>query len=121
MRLPVGADVLLQELEDFTTPERRQAPGALAADLFARWRGAGIVAAVRINSRETEGRSDLRDRVMMPSATEIREARAIIAAFGAGAAGKERARQGDLLIEVPATFSAKRLLARAAALGIEGA
>ena len=39
----------------------------------------------------------------------------------ARSAGRERARRGDLLIEVPAYFSAKRLLARAAALRVEGA
>src|SRR5262245_36185870 len=264
-----GADVLIQELEDFTPPEQRAAARALASQLFARWRAAGSVAAVRINPLETEGRVDLAavmggrpdivimskvaepaqvvaleaevtrleqaltipagstelvpnvesargvlngyaiakasvrvtgvmgstedmaadlgaprsktgrelayarqrlhfectaanvlsidcpytftdlegvesdtryarqlgyvaksavdpdhvaviNRVMTPSAAEIGEARAIIAAFEAArAAGKERARQGDLLIEVPAYFSAKRLLVRAAALGVE--
>src|SRR5262245_8411871 len=62
------------------------------------------------------------NRVMTPSAQEVGEARAIIAAFEAARAqGKERAlAQGDLLIEVPTYFSAKRLIARAAALGVEG-
>jgi citrate lyase subunit beta / citryl-CoA lyase len=265
-----GADVLLQDLEDFTPPEQRAGARALAAELFARWRAAGIVAAVRINPLEGEGRTDLEavmrgrpdivvlskvaetrqvvaldgevtrlelalaipagstelvpnvesargvlnaytigkasarvtgvlgstedmaadlgaprsktaielayarqrlhfectaanvlsidcpytfadltgaegdaryarqlgyvaksavdpehvpaiNRVMTPSAAEIGEARAIVAAFEAArAAGQERARQGDLLIEVPAYVSAKRLLARAAALGVEG-
>src|SRR5262245_46632917 len=59
--------------------------------------------------------------IMTPSATEVGEARAIIAAFEAArAAGKERACRGGLLIEVPTYFSAKRLLARAAALGVAG-
>ena len=58
---------------------------------------------------------------MTPSAEEVREARAVVDAFEAArAAGRERARRGDLLIEVPAYFSAKRLLARAAALRVEG-
>jgi citrate lyase subunit beta/citryl-CoA lyase len=46
----------------------------------------------------------------------------VIAAFEAArAAGKERGRQGDLLVEVPTYLSAKRLIARAAALGVAGA
>ena len=59
------------------------------------------------------------NRVMTPSAEEVREARSVVEAFEAArAAGRERARRGDLLIEVPAYLSAKRLLARAA--GVEG-
>ncbi|HEU0159336.1 MAG TPA: CoA ester lyase [Hyphomicrobiaceae bacterium] len=266
-----GADVLIQELEDFTPPEQRPGARALAADLFAQWRAAGIVAAVRINPLHTEGRADLEavmrgrpdivlmskvaevdevvaldgevtrleqalaiptgstelvpnvesargirhayaiakaspritgvmgstedlaadlgaprsktgselayarqrlhfectaanvlsidcpytfadlagaasdaryarqlgyvaksavdpqhvaaiNRVMTPSTDEIAEAHAVIAAFEAArAAGKERGRQGDLLVEVPTYFSAKRLIARAAALGVAGA
>jgi citrate lyase subunit beta/citryl-CoA lyase len=54
-----GADVLIQELEDFTPPERRPEARALAADLYDAWRAAGVVAAVRINPFETEGRVDL--------------------------------------------------------------
>src|SRR5262245_1791677 len=266
-----GADVLIQELEDFTPPEQRPAARTLAVDLFARWRASGIVAAVRINPLEGEGRTDLEavmrgwpdvvlmskvaepheivaldtevtrleqalaiplgstelvpnvesargvrnayaiakasaritgvlgstedmaadlgaprtksaielayvrqrlhfectaanvlsidcpytfadleglasdaryarqlgysaksavdpahvtaiNRIMTPSAQEVGEARAIIAAFEAARAqGRERAlAQGDLLIEVPTYFSAKRLIARAAALGVEG-
>jgi citrate lyase subunit beta / citryl-CoA lyase len=61
------------------------------------------------------------NRVMTPSAEEVREARSVVEAFEAArAAGRERARRGDLLIEAPAYFSAKRLLARAAALRVEG-
>jgi citrate lyase subunit beta / citryl-CoA lyase len=262
---------LIQELEDFTPPEQRPRARALAIDLFAHWRASGIIAAVRINPLEREGRTDLDavmrgrpdivamskvaephevvaldaevtrleqalgippgstelvpnvesargvrnayaiaqasarvtgvlgstedlaadlgaprtktgielayarqrlhfectaadvlsidcpytfadlagcetdaryarqlgyvaksavdpnhvaaiNRVMTPSAAQIDDARAIIAAFEAARAeGKERARQGDLLIEVPTYFSAKRLMARAAALGVEGA
>ena len=36
-----GADVLIQELEDFTSPAQRPAARALAADLFAAWRASG--------------------------------------------------------------------------------
>jgi citrate lyase subunit beta/citryl-CoA lyase len=59
------------------------------------------------------------NRVMTPSPDEVREARAVVAAFEAArAAGKERARRGDLLVEVPVYTSARRLIARAAALGV---
>jgi citrate lyase subunit beta/citryl-CoA lyase len=62
------------------------------------------------------------NRVMTPSADAVREARAIIEAFDAArAAGKDRARRGDALIEVPSYTSAVRLVARATALGVEGA
>jgi|SRR5215467_16133430 len=266
-----GADVLIQELEDLTPPERRPEARALAGEIFSAWRAAGIVAAVRVNPLETEGRADLAavmqgrpdivlmskvaepsqvamlekeveelerrfnipagftelapniesargimqtyaiarssqrvtavmgstedmaadlgaprskqaielsyarqrlhlectaanvlsvdcpytfadvsgceadarygrhlgyvaksavdpghvaaiNRVMTPSSDEVREAFAIIEAFEAArAAGKDRARHGDLLIEVPFYFSAKRLVARAAELGVKGA
>jgi citrate lyase subunit beta / citryl-CoA lyase len=265
-----GADVLIQELEDFTPPNLRGQARALAVEVFHRWRAAGLLAAVRINPLETEGHADLaavmqarpdivamskvaepdevarldaevtrlentlgipagstelvpniesargvrnayaiakasprvtgvlgstedmaadlgaprsragielcyvRQRlhlectaaevlsidcpytfadvegceadtryarqlgyvaksavaaehvaainsIMTPSTGEVADAHAIIAAFeGARAAGKERASLGDLLIEVPTYFSAKRLLARAAALGVDG-
>lgn len=266
-----GADVLIQELEDFTPPERRPQARGLAAELYCRWRAAGSVAAVRINPLETEGYADLAavmhgrpdivvmskvadpqqvaaldrevsrlehalaipagstelvanvefargilnafaiakasprvtavlgstedmaadlgaprskaaielayarqrlhfectaagvlsvdcpytfadlegcesdaryarqlgyvaksavnpdhvaaiNRVLTPSRGEVGEARALVAAFEAArAAGKERGRLGDLMLEVPTYLSAKRLLARAAALGVEGA
>lgn len=54
-----GADVLVQELEDFTPPAQRPRARTLAPGLFAAWRAAGRVAAVRINPLETEGRDDL--------------------------------------------------------------
>ena len=38
-----GADVLIQELEDFTPPSLRPAARALAADLYAAWRQVGAV------------------------------------------------------------------------------
>ena len=62
------------------------------------------------------------NRVMTPSTDEVQEAYAIIEAFEAArAAGKDRARRGDLLIEVPSYLSAKRLVARAAELGVKAA
>jgi citrate lyase subunit beta / citryl-CoA lyase len=54
-----GADVLIQELEDFTPPELRPKARALAAALYPRWRAAGALAAVRVNPLETCGREDL--------------------------------------------------------------
>ena len=54
-----GADVLIQELEDFTPPERRAEARALAAEIYAAWRAAGVLAAVRVNPLQTEGRADL--------------------------------------------------------------
>ncbi|MFG1185141.1 HpcH/HpaI aldolase/citrate lyase family protein [Xanthobacter aminoxidans] len=67
------------------------------------------------------GHIALINTVMTPSAAAVAEAEEIVAAFEAArAAGQDRARLGDLIIEVPFYLSAKRLLARAAALG-EGA
>jgi citrate lyase subunit beta/citryl-CoA lyase len=54
-----GADVLIQELEDFTPPDLRPKARSLAASLYARWRKAGALAAVRVNPLETCGREDL--------------------------------------------------------------
>lgn len=54
-----GADVLIQELEDFTPPELRPKARRLALDLYDRWRKAGAIAAVRVNPLETCGREDL--------------------------------------------------------------
>jgi len=44
-----GADVLIQELEDFVPPQRKQAARDLIAPTMAAWKQAGVVAAVRIN------------------------------------------------------------------------
>jgi citrate lyase subunit beta / citryl-CoA lyase len=54
-----GADVLIQELEDFTPPKLRPAARGLAADLYASWRQAGAVVAVRVNPLEQDGMDDL--------------------------------------------------------------
>jgi citrate lyase subunit beta/citryl-CoA lyase len=54
-----GADVLIQDLEDFTPPPRRDEARALTADLFARWRAAGARVCARINSLHEEGLLDL--------------------------------------------------------------
>ena len=64
-----GADVLIQELEDFTPAGRRPEARALAAGLYRRWRAAGRLAAVRINPLETEGFDDL--AAVMPGRPDI--------------------------------------------------
>ncbi|MCC7047228.1 MAG: CoA ester lyase [Alphaproteobacteria bacterium] len=68
------ADVAIQELEDFTAPDRRPAARALARDTYARWRQAGLVAAVRVNPLGSgDGMADLEaamaarpDAVLLP-------------------------------------------------------
>ena len=54
-----GADVLIQELEDFTPDHRRDAARALSPEVIAAWHCAGRLAAVRINPFETVGCTDL--------------------------------------------------------------
>jgi citrate lyase subunit beta/citryl-CoA lyase len=54
-----GADVLIQELEDFTPPHLRTEARALAPELYAAWRATGAVVAVRVNPLDGEGRDDL--------------------------------------------------------------
>ena len=54
-----GADVLIQELEDFTPPALRPAARAMAGECFAKWREAGAVVAVRVNPLEQDGMDDL--------------------------------------------------------------
>ncbi len=44
-----GADVLIQELEDFVPPQLRDTARRLIAETMAAWRKAGALAAVRIN------------------------------------------------------------------------
>jgi len=72
------ADVVILELEDFTPPSERAWARTRAVDMFERWRGLGMVAAVRINPLDTEdGPVDLEavmeggpDVVMMPKIAE---------------------------------------------------
>ena len=54
-----GADVLIHELEDFTPPALRPQARAMAKALYAKWRAAGAIVAVRVNPFETCGRADL--------------------------------------------------------------
>ncbi len=57
------ADVLIQELEDFTPPQLRPQARELCAGVLARWRARGKFACVRINpldiEEETDGLADL--------------------------------------------------------------
>ena len=50
---------MIHELEDFTPPALRPAARALAVDLYAAWRAAGRVVAVRVNPLEADGMDDL--------------------------------------------------------------
>jgi citrate lyase subunit beta/citryl-CoA lyase len=71
-----GADVLIQELEDFCTPENRPEARAMMGEVLAHWKSRGAVAAVRINPLETgDGLRDLEaamaagpDAVLLPKA-----------------------------------------------------
>ena len=54
-----GADVLIQELEDFTPPALRAQARMLAPGLLGGWRAAGAVVGVRVNPLDGEGIDDL--------------------------------------------------------------
>lgn len=79
-----GADVLIQELEDFTPPERRAEARTRALALYDTWRKAGALAAVRINPLESVGHDDLAavmrgrpDIVLMSKVAEPDQVRAL--------------------------------------------
>jgi citrate lyase subunit beta/citryl-CoA lyase len=81
-----AADVLIQELEDFTPPERRPEARRLAPSLFFRWKSKGFIAAVRINPLETCGLEDLAavlkgrpDIVLMSKVVSPEQVRALAA------------------------------------------
>ncbi len=54
-----GADVLIQELEDFTPSALRPLARSLAGELYPKWRAAGAIVAVRVNPLEQDGMDDL--------------------------------------------------------------
>jgi citrate lyase subunit beta/citryl-CoA lyase len=54
-----GADVLVQELEDFTPPELRPRARALAPALYESWRQSGNRVGVRVNPLDGDGLADL--------------------------------------------------------------
>ena len=65
----LGADVLMQELEDFTPPNLRPKARSLAPETYAKWREAGNVVAVRVNPLELDGMDDLAE--VMKGAPDI--------------------------------------------------
>lgn len=64
-----GAQVMIQDLEDFTPPPRRLEARALAATLYATWRDAGALACVRVNALSADGHDDL--DAVMPARPDI--------------------------------------------------
>jgi citrate lyase subunit beta/citryl-CoA lyase len=79
-----GADVLIQELEDFTPPDRRPYARALSPEVIARWKAADVVAAVRVNPLDGDGRDDLEavmrgapDAIMLPKANDAQQIQAL--------------------------------------------
>jgi citrate lyase subunit beta/citryl-CoA lyase len=75
-----GADVLIQDLEDFTPPELRPAARALSSDIYRAWKEAGCVAGVRVNRLQEDGQKDLAavmgaapDIVLLPMVDEPAE------------------------------------------------
>ena len=83
-----GADVLIQDLEDFTPPARRHEARMLAADLYATWRAAGAVVVVRINQLDAGGLTDL--DMVIPARPDI------IAYPKAATAGDMRALEAEI-------------------------
>jgi len=82
-----GADVLIQELEDFTAPASRPHARAASPEVMERWRRAGAVAAVRVNPLEGDGMADLEsvmagapDIILLPKADDAEQIRALDAA-----------------------------------------
>ena len=86
--LDSGADVLIQELEDFTPPARRPHARAVSPEVIGRWKAAGVVAAVRINPLEDCGLDDLEavmggapDAILLPKANDAEQIRRLDAAI----------------------------------------
>ncbi len=73
------ADVLIQELEDFTPPALRPHARKISPEIVSAWKGAGGIAAVRVNPLDTDGMADLTaimrsgpDIVMLPKTSSPR-------------------------------------------------
>lgn len=64
-----GAQVLIQDLEDFTPPNLRPHARSLAGTLFQQWRDAHALVCVRINALDGEGPEDL--KMVMPFRPDI--------------------------------------------------
>lgn len=54
-----GADVIIQDLEDFTAPAQRSRGREISANVMGAWKAASVVAAVRVNPLDGEGSEDL--------------------------------------------------------------
>jgi citrate lyase subunit beta/citryl-CoA lyase len=83
-----GADVLIQELEDFTPAARRPHARAISAAIIGRWKAAGVVAAVRVNPLEDDGLEDLEavmggapDVILLPKVNDGAQIRQLDAAL----------------------------------------
>ena len=83
-----AADVLIQDLEDFTPPPRRPDARDLARNLYAQWSDAGAMTCMRINALDGDGAADLAAAmaagvaiVAYPKATSADEMRALAAAI----------------------------------------
>ena len=55
-----GAQVLIQDLEDFTPPDLRPQARALTTALYPMWQASGALSCVRINPLSGEGMTDLK-------------------------------------------------------------
>lgn len=84
-----GADVLIQELEDFTPPQRLPEARTLSASVFENWRRFGVVTAVRVNPLDKGGDADLAevmrgrpDVVALPKVAEPAHVAALDDAIG---------------------------------------
>ena len=80
------ADVLIQELEDFTPPEMRPRAREISPGVLAAWKAAGVVTAVRVNPLDGDGMADLTaimrgapDIVMLPKTAAPRHIVELIA------------------------------------------
>ena len=86
--LDSGADVLIQELEDFTPPALRPRARAISGRIIEAWKTAGVVAAVRVNPLEDGGLEDLEavmggapDLILLPKANSADQIRSLDAAI----------------------------------------
>jgi len=84
-----GADVLIQDLEDFTPPARRPEARSLAPELYRQWRSSGSIACARINPLDGDGQADLAAVmaagaaiIAYPKAVSAEQMRALDAAIG---------------------------------------
>ena len=127
--LDSGADVLIQELEDFTPPARRPHARAISPGVIGGWKAAGVVAAVRVNPLEDGGLDDLQavmpgapDVILLPKADDADQIRALDAAVtelersnGIAAASTELVPNVELARGLLNTFSICRASPRVSA------